>query len=82
MGKGSHTGVDATSTGTRLIDNPSSDLKFYLKAFILGTAAISTWRGLWLLSDLYIFPNDLTISGIVSVSIGLIIFFFYREIRL
>ena len=80
--------MDATSTGTRVLEKTSGDtslsddVKFYIKALLLGLAAISAWRGVWLLSDLYIFPNDLTVSGIVSVAIGLVIFVLYREIRL
>lgn len=81
--KGKHM-VDETSTGLRYMrtSNNTEALKFYLKATLLGVAAISTWRGLWLLSDLFIFPNDLVISGVVSVCIGLILFIIYGEIRL
>jgi|TARA_B100002003_G_C14031461_1_gene497206 hypothetical protein len=42
-------------------------------ALILGIAIILVWRGIWGLADLYLFPNSLTQSFIISIVIGLVI---------
>ena len=52
------------------------------RALILGVAAIAVWRGLWTLQDLYLFPKEPTLSCIVSILIGIIIFYIYSEIQL
>lgn len=42
-------------------------------AFIIGTAIILVWRGIWGLADLYIFPKNETYSYLASIVIGIII---------
>jgi hypothetical protein len=42
-------------------------------ALIIAIGVISLWRGIWLLWDLHLIPNDPTLSAIVSVLIGLAI---------
>tara|TARA_R110002153_G_scaffold121572_1_gene267199 strand:- start:1737 stop:2000 length:264 start_codon:yes stop_codon:yes gene_type:complete len=62
--------------------------KFLLKnnivfrSLILGVAAIAVWRGLWTLQDLYLFPKEPVLSCIISILIGIIIFYIYSEIQL
>lgn len=56
--------------------------RFYLRSLLIGVGSISVWRGLWLLSDLIIFPDDLMLSALVSIVIGLVIFIISNEIRL
>jgi len=42
-------------------------------ALIVGTAVIAVWRGIWNLLDLYLYPNDIVLSSIISIIIGLVI---------
>lgn len=42
-----------------------------VKALLIGTAVVFFWRGTWGLMDLYLFPNDLMLSSVSSVLIGL-----------
>lgn len=49
---------------------------------MIGVGSISVWRGLWLLSDLVVFPDDLMLSAAVSIVFGLIVFVFANEVRL
>lgn len=37
----------------------------------IGLAVVSFWRGAWGLMDLYLFPNDQTLSFTFSLIIGL-----------
>ncbi|BCU09114.1 hypothetical protein [Sicyoidochytrium minutum DNA virus] len=64
-----------------IISTPSGS-RYYLKAFFIGLAAIIVWRGVWLLLDLYLFPQNLTASAIISITAGLLLFVLYGEIRL
>jgi hypothetical protein len=48
-------------------------------ALLIGTAVISVWRGIWNLLDLYLYPNDLVLSSILSITIGLIILIFTHQ---
>jgi len=40
-------------------------------ALLIGIAVVSFWRGVWGLMDLYLFPENQTISFIISLFIGL-----------
>lgn len=40
---------------------------------LIGTAAVMVWRGAWGLMDLYVFPNDPTLSYVLSLIVGLLI---------
>jgi hypothetical protein len=42
-------------------------------ALIIAFAVISFWRGIWGLMDVYLFPNNLPMSFIASLVIGLVI---------
>ena len=42
-------------------------------ALLVGTAVIAVWRGIWNLLDLYLYPNDLVLSSIISIVVGLVI---------
>ena len=46
-----------------------------LNVFIMLTAVILIWRGIWGLADLYLFSEDRTLSLFFSVVIGLLILF-------
>ena len=50
-------------------------LKSALHIFLLLTAIVLIWRGIWGLADLYLFPKDETLSLFFSIIIGLIILF-------
>lgn len=47
-----------------------------LRLIFAGVAIIMFWRGLWGLMDLYLFPENLTLSYSVSATIGLAIIYF------
>lgn len=55
--------------------------RFYLKNLLIGVGGISFWRGMWLLSDVLIFPDDPISSALVSIIIGLVIFVVANEVR-
>ena len=55
--------------------------RFYLRNLLIGIGGISFWRGMWLLSDVLLFPQDPITSAIVSIIIGLIIFIVANEVR-
>jgi len=49
---------------------------------ITALAIVSIWRGVWGLMDIYLFPENPTLSFIISLSMGLVILFliaFYRK---
>ncbi len=52
------------------------------RALLLGIAAILIWRGVWLLTDLFLLPDNLPVSGMLSIFIGLVIFMIFGEVRL
>ena len=49
----------------------NNNLKRLINTIILGFAIVSFWRGVWGLMDLYLFPNNLQLSLIVSILIGI-----------
>jgi len=38
-----------------------------------------TWRGIWHLADLYLFPNNEVLSSIISMVIGIILLYLPEE---
>jgi len=52
------------------------------RALLLGIGAILIWRGVWLLTDLFLLPDNLPVSGMLSIFIGLVIFMIFGEVRL
>ncbi len=40
-------------------------------ALLVGSAVIAVWRGIWNLLDLYLYPNDIVLSSIISIIVGL-----------
>lgn len=42
-------------------------------AFLIAIGIISLWRGIWGLWDVYVFPNDYTLSLCISVVVGILI---------
>ena len=65
----------------RLMKNIESKFKRWEKEhsniskILIGIAIVLFWRGVWLLSDLYLFPNDNFLSGISSIFIALLILY-------
>lgn len=55
-------------------------LKKVLYAVIIAFAIVSFWRGIWGLMDLYLFPNNYTLSLWVSVAIGLAILYVTKHV--
>jgi hypothetical protein len=48
-------------------------------ALLVGIAVISVWRGIWNLLDFWLYPNDVVLSSILSIVIGLIILIFTHQ---
>lgn len=46
-----------------------------LYTLLMAVAVVFVWRGLWILSDAFIFPENPILSGIVSTLIGLVILY-------
>lgn len=40
-------------------------------AVIVATAVVMFWRGVWGLMDVFLFPDDYSLSSLVSVVLGL-----------
>ena len=53
-------------------------------SLIIGIGIISFWRGIWGLSDIYIFPSNEPLSFTISIALSLVLListgFFVREI--
>jgi len=47
-----------------------------ISELILGISLILVWRGIWELSDLYLFPDNRFLSAISSIVIGIFILYF------
>ena len=52
--------------------------KNFFLALMLGLAAVAFWRGVWGLADLYLFPNNLNLSLIISAAVGIIILYLIK----
>lgn len=46
-----------------------------LKLFFLAVGVVSVWRGVWGLSDIYLFPNEPVLSFVLSTIVGLAIIY-------
>lgn len=47
----------------------------YIRILQIAVAVVLVWRGAWGLMDLYIFPDNLFVSYVVSLIAGLIVLF-------
>ena len=56
------------------------NLKTISYTILIAFAIISFWRGIWGLMDLYLFPNNHTLSLGISVLIGLIVLYITKHI--
>lgn len=63
------------------IEKDPYPLKKVLFAVLIGVAVITFWRGIWGILDIYLFPNDYSISSWASVLIGLFILGITRSLR-
>ena len=55
-------------------------IKKVLYTIVISFAIVSFWRGAWGLMDLYLFPNNYTLSLLVSVLIGLTILYTTKHV--
>ena len=46
-----------------------------ITAILVGFALIIFWRGVWMLSDLYLFPDNPTLSAVISIVTGILILY-------
>ncbi|OGJ47328.1 hypothetical protein A2344_05325 [Candidatus Peregrinibacteria bacterium RIFOXYB12_FULL_41_12] len=51
---------------------------FFIDLVILA-GVVMTWRGIWHLADLYLFPNNEVLSSIISMVIGIILLYLPEE---
>ena len=56
------------------------NLKTISYTILIAFAIISFWRGIWGLMDLYLFPDNHTLSLWISVLIGLIVLYITKHI--
>lgn len=46
-----------------------------LYSAVVGVAIILFWRGVWILADIFLFPNDMLLSAAISLIAGLFILY-------
>ncbi|HAU39307.1 MAG: hypothetical protein UV80_C0002G0336 [Candidatus Peregrinibacteria bacterium GW2011_GWF2_43_17] len=51
---------------------------FFIDLVIL-TGVVMTWRGVWHIMDIYLFPNNEALSSIVSIVMGVILLYLPEE---
>jgi len=44
-----------------------------IKALLVATGVVLFWRGAWGLMDLYLFPNNLPLSFVSSLLLGILV---------
>lgn len=42
-------------------------------SILIGFAVVAFWRGIWGILDIYLFPNNLTLSFVISIVAGLVV---------
>ena len=55
-------------------------IKKVLYTILIAFAIVSFWRGAWGLMDLYLFPNNYTLSLLVSILIGIVILYTTKSV--
>lgn len=56
------------------------EAKKFLRAVLVGVAAVLFWRGMWGLMDLYFFTGNETVSFIFSIVLGVGILYFTKNL--
>jgi len=51
------------------------EIKKIAKFMIVAIGGVLFWRGAWIACDIYLFPNNIELSMLVSLVTGLIIIF-------
>lgn len=51
---------------------------FYI--LLIAFAIVSFWRGVWQLSNLYLFPNNLLLSNLISLAVGVVILYYTKHL--
>ena len=46
-----------------------------LYSVVIGASIILFWRGIWILADMFLFPNDMLLSATVCLLVGLFILY-------
>jgi len=46
-----------------------------IHSILVGMALIFFWRGIWILTEMYLFPNNHTLSAIICIVVGLFILY-------
>lgn len=50
---------------------------FYI--LLIAFAIVSFWRGIWQLSDLYLFPDNPLLSNLISLIMGILILYLTKH---
>jgi len=61
-------------------ESEKENLKKIFYILLIAFAIISFWRGIWQLSDLYLFPNNYVLSNLASLFVGIIILYFTKHL--
>lgn len=51
---------------------------FYI--ILIAFAIVSFWRGVWQLSDMYLFPNNYLLSNLISLVMGVLILYLTKHL--
>ena len=62
------------------IRNQRRSLKKVFYTIVIAFAIVSFWRGVWQLSDLYLFPNNYVLSNLISLFTGILILFLTKHL--
>ena len=46
---------------------------------LIAFAIVSFWRGVWQLSDLYLFPDNPLLSNLISLTVGVLILYLTKH---
>ncbi len=49
--------------------------KYFIRNLVIAIGVVLVWRGIWHLADEYLFPNNETLSSIVSLIAGILILY-------
>lgn len=55
-------------------------LKNIIYTIIIAFAIVLFWRGVWGLTDLYLFPNNLVLSFSISILAGVLILYLTKNL--
>lgn len=58
--------------GTKLRNYVITKAKSYLNTMYIGFCVVNCWRGIWVLEDYYIYPDDMVLSSWITTVSGVV----------